>query len=889
MRQLPLYANRVAPLALVEATAPLDRDTLAPAGVDGDGRNCTRCRLSERQGLRSPCMSAYGQPGGLLIVGEAPGKADDVGAKPFAGPAGQLVRQILAKHWTGPVAYDNAVKCWPNVDLKPKMFDECRPLLAATVGEVAPTRVLLLGPLASYGIFGRSVSPYSTRKGYGWLAGDPNPIPAFFLLHPNQAMRNSFVRQWFVEDLTHALTVPLDQLRHGPWQSMASIIETPEDAEQAVRELLTHDLVDFDVETIGTMWNPDFRVTAVSLCGDGDEEPFTWPEAALYDPAMRAPLQRLLESKRIAKGGQNVKYDQLALHAAFGIKVARVESDTRLLRKLIEPEAQGKLSAMAELVGMGGMKSDAEASMADNVTKLKRVVRKQWHAKHPKPLPINLSTVVGFDVHPVIDEALRAATNETLDDVIDRMKYGLLPEDQLLQYNARDSVGTARLERLLARQLPQLPHLERVWNKLIQPAANALERMEAWGIAASVPAIRSFDMYLGARETTLKKQLDVYPDVNWDSPAQVAKLFFDTLKLPPVKLTKSGKAQSTDGEVLEQLAKQHPIAKALNDYRFVTKLRGTYALGMLPHVRADGRIHPNIKLDGARSGRTSCTDPNLQNIPRAQTVEGKMARDCFVAADGFVLLEADYSQLELRIAAMLSGDEVMLEIFTSGVDYHLRTAQLVSQVAWGISPEEVTDQHRSWAKTVNFGVLYGKTAGSLAEEWGITRAKAQQIMDAILGKFAKLRDWCMRQQAQAKRTGEVFTWWDGEKARMRPLWRIADQDDHAANTAKNGAVNSPVQGTASDFCIASLVEATQWIVDDGIERDVKLCLPVHDALMFEVKRSMVSEVSHTVKAIMGGHNSNGVPLEVDFKVGPAWGSMKKLKVGQTYDEAFAQA
>lgn len=885
MKTLPLYKDSRAPWTSVEIESPLDRDALDPVGrkdAQGNwrGRACTRCPLGSRETIRNPCIAAVGDVGGLMVIGEAPGKYEDIDGAPFVGESGKLLKRVVSQNWKGPVAYDNAVRCFPGgVKLKDKFFDQCRGYLTAEIEAVRPTRIITVGAWAAYSLFGRSVPPLSSRRAYGWLRGENlgrTPIAVFMVIHPAAALRNRFVQQWFEADLKHALTAP--DPPEGPWRSMAHVVETEADALKAERDLMTNDWVTFDVETMGRMWTPEFTMISCAVCGDSDEEPWVWDEAALYDEKIRAPLLRVLASKKIAKVGSNVKYDQLAFRSAFGALVRPIAGDTRLSRKLLDPEAAGKLAAMAELVGMGGLKQDAEDRMSEIESKTKRRIRKQWAAKNPKPLIEDEPLVPGFDLHPKIDAAMRAADREEVDEVAKRFRYGMLPHAELVAYNARDSVATARVEHYVRERLPEAPSLQRTWESLVLPGARALEYVETWGIAASVNAITSFDRFLTAKEQLVLKQLSVYPDVDWNSPQQVGKLLYDVLKLPVLKHTPSG-GRSTDEEVLELLAKRHPIANAIVEHRSVVKLKGTYASGMLPHVRPDGRIHPNIKLDGARSGRTSCTDPNLQNIPRAQSQEGKMARDCFIAPDGFLLLEVDYSQLELRVAAMLSQDPVMLEIFASGVDYHLRTAQLISQNAWGIPPEAVEDKHRSLAKSVNFGILYGKTARTLAEEWGVSQAKAQQVVDAIMGNFKVLEKWCRARRSEAEKHGEVWTWWDGEKARRRPLYRVADKgNDSAQSTARNGAVNSPIQGTASDFCIASLIDTVDWINSDGIADDVKLCLAVHDALLLEVRTDMVDEAAHTLHAIMTGHNSLGVPLDVDFKVGPAWGSMEKYKL-----------
>ncbi len=438
---------------------------------------------------------------------------------------------------------------------------------------------------------------------------------------------------------------------------------------------------------------------------------------------------------------------------------------------------------------------------------------------------------------------------------------------------------TARLQRYLEAGLALEPELHATWKGTVLPAAVALERVEAWGVCVNAQAITNFDRYLEIRETKLKASLDQYgPELNWDSPPQVGHLLFNVLKLTPVKLTKGGGQQSTDGEVLEVLSKQHPLPRDLLDYRFVTKMRGTYASGMFPHVRRDGRIHPNIKLDGARSGRTSCVDPNLQNIPRAaDSPEGKMARDCFVAPPGYKLLEVDYSQLELRVAAALSGDPLMIAIFEEGVDYHLRTAQMVSKIAWGIESHEVEAKHRSEAKTINFGLLYGMGDDALAVKIGCSKKQAGRIREAILGTFKVLAAWIQKQLREAQRTGVSWTWWDGKRARRRPLWQIADKDDFKKSVAEHSSWNTPIQGTASDFCVMSLARCVEWIEQDNVP-GVKLVLAVHDSLLFEVRDDMVQEVALTVNDIMTSHPSNGVKLVADFKLGEAWGSMESYDI-----------
>lgn len=897
--RLPIYEDYLPTAAAVEVAAPLDRDVLPVAGTHG--RACTLCKLGERPGLRSPCITAEGMPGGLLVVGEAPGKDEDTLGRPFIGASGSLIRKTIKEHWNGPVAFDNALRCFPprGVKLTEKMIGACRGYLTRTIEEVQPTRIIAVGATAAMSLVGRSVPPFSSRGAYGWLRWDgKTPIPVFFVVHPAAALRNRFVRKWFDADMKRALTI--DTPPRPPWDAEVTIVNSDRLALLAEQKLMAQRWVSFDVETRGRMWTPDFKIISTALCGADEDDPWLWPSETtpLLPPEVEsllalngrytqeafdrvratcglptAVLLRILTSKKLPKVGQNVKYDQLSFRAQFGIKVEPVIIDTRLQRKLLDPEAEAKLGKMAELVGMGGIKQEAEDTMKEIVTKVKRA----FSAKPLKKDADNREKKIAIlKLPPDIESAIRLGADP------ERFMYALLPDEVLHRYNARDSVATKCLAIHLEGEIDKEPDLKRMWDVQVRPASVALERVEGWGVAASLDAIKAFDRYLEQREIAQKGVLDSYDNtINWNSDDQVRDLLFRKLSLPPNKnmLTDTGR-QSVSKEALDDLAHRtgHPLPLALKEFNWVSHLRNTYASGLLPHVRADGRIHPNIKLDGARSGRTSCTDPNLQNIPRAQTVEGKMARNVFVAPPGYVLLEADYSQLELRIAAMLSGDKVMQAIFASGVDYHLRTAQLVSKIAWGIEPEDVTDKERSIAKTVNFGVLYGKTANTFAKEWGISKAKAQQIVDAIMGNFKDLQKWCHAREAEAAKTGFVWTWWNGYPARRRPLWRIADQDDAAASVARNGAKNTPIQGTASDFCIASLVQAVDWIESDGIERDVKLVLAVHDSLMFEVRKEMLDETASTVQDIMTSHNSNGVELLADFKFGDSWGSMHDAHV-----------
>lgn len=873
MRYLALYEEL--PRAEVEKTPGR---ALNPA--------CAECELGERATNR--CIGADGETGGLLVVSEAPGRVEDIAGRPFMGEAGGLTRKLIKRYWTGPVVLDNAVRCPAGREgLKDKHVVSCRPYLAETIREATPSRVVTLGPWAALSVLGRGTAPFSTRRGYSWLTAG-RVVPVFMLLHPSYALRNRFVRGWFEKDLEWALTA--DPPR-PPWDADVYVVETPEDAERAVRALRAAEWSMFDVESAGLLFDASFRLLSVSFCGKGERDAWTWSAEALADPAVVKPMLDYLADPACAKGGTNVKFDMLGVFCQTrGVMPRGITIDVRLWRKLLEPEAEAKLDRMAELVGMGGMKEENKRHLDEGKEAVARILSYEkrlakWELKKARgekvakeiKVPDGPLTLRELGIDAALERVIRSDDYDK-----DAWAYALVPPEVLYRYNARDAVATTALCEKLEPELRAVPDIARTWDTVVSGASRAVAQVESWGVACNRDAVIAFDAYLEVREQELVGKLAGYvpsgmADFNWNSRDQIADLLFHRLGLPVVKLTDGGD-ESTDKDSLEQLRKRHPVVGHLIDYRSVTKLRGTYARGLLPHIRSDGRIHPTLLIDGARTGRWSCANPNLQNQPRAKLNDGgvsKMVRDNFVASPGCRLVEFDYSQIEIRVAAMLSQDPVMIAILASGVDFHQKTAELISKVAWGLSPSQVTEDHRAIAKTVNFGILYGKTANTFAEEWGVTVKVAQAVIDAIFGQFQRLGVWMREQLTEARRTGEVWTWWAGNRARRRPLFRVADVDDYVRSVAEHGAVNTPVQGTANEFCVASLVKAVDWIEADAVP--AKLVLAVHDSMLFDVAEEAVAEVRHMIPRIMLGHDSRGVPLKVDAKEGLAWGSLEKQK------------
>lgn len=868
------------PLPLYPTLEPQGVELAAPADVT---KACKLCPLYAK--ARAICIGADGEPGGLLVVGESPSRTEDAWGRPMVGASGDLVRKIVAKHWNGPVVYDLAVRCISIGAPTTKSIAACSGYLRQTIIEAQPKRIIALGPVAALALIGRKIATFKNRRSVGWLLqSGPSPIPVCVCTPPYAALRNRFVRQWLDEDIAWAAN---DYLYEPPLDGMAIEVRTLAQAHRiAARIRRLGRKISFDVEAVGRMWESSYRILCIGLTVVGEYSTAVWPEESLNDASLRSVLLDILTDPSIPKVGQNVKYDWEAILCAYGVEVENVVADTRLRRKLLESEADTKLDIMSDLVGMGGHKAEAQAAKAEAVRRVKKL------AKDGKSLDC------GADLERYIRMTLKLPTDADADDgddevatisrknITETWSLGFIAKPVLHRYNARDCVSTAQLEDLLSKQIESSQRLKRTWDLLVQPAIIPAAQVEAWGVAADKEAISAFDRYLEVRLHEYLERLRGHADIKWTSPEQVADYFFKKLGLVPPELTDKG-AASTKKAVLKKLQDKVPAAADLLEFRRLGKLRGTYASGMLWHVRADGRIHGSFNIDGARTGRTSFSDPNLQNIPRSTSVEGKMARDVFIATplDVFgvgenVLVQLDYSQLELRVAAMLSGDPLMKQIFVEGVDYHLRTAMMVADIVWKMRPEDIEAEYmktgkseqRTQAKAFNFGVLYGEGDKALAEAMGVSVSKARQVREAIMGKFKKLAAFCNNQVNDAQRFGEVWTTWDGQFARRRSMWRIAEPDDKLRSVAEHGSWNTPVQGTASDYCIASLVALVNWI--KGSRFPARLVLAVHDSLMFEVPVKHVAELVEKSRSVMQSWPSEGVPLVVDVEVGPSWGSLE---------------
>lgn len=821
---------------------------------------CSRCIWSAGPGRA--CLSADGQPGGLLVVGGSPVKD---AARPFASRSGAYVRKIISQFWNGPVVFDYAIKCPAPAKAQSKdaqkPMKECRPFLASVVGAAKPQRVLSLGPWAAQALVGRALDMESVRRGYGWIKGD---VPVFFAHDPLRVLENKFMRKRFEGDLRWALTVDRPTPRHLDG-GVVHVVENADDATRALEVLSEFDELLFDVETAGIPHGEDFTVLCAGLAPVDklETDAWVWSARALRDPDARGVMQALLSTKKIS--GSNLKYDMIAAEQCLDVVIPKVEFDTQLVRKLAEPTCKGRLEYAVELVGMGGSKEETKTAL--RVAKA-AARRKKWRE--------------GDKPHD--HWCVQAIKNGTPGGSADNYSYGLLSDDMLHRYNGRDVVSSATAALLLKeRTEATAPGEMKLWNGLLQGAVPSFKRIEMTGFNADRQAFEAFAAHLKIGLDDLRQQFKAYgKDFNPNSVAQIRKILFEDLRLPKLELKESGVA-STEAAVLEKMRGMHPFVDQVLEYRKLEKMDGTYATGMMAHILSDGRIHPTFRLDGTETMRISSENPNGQNIPRAETIEGRMARNGFIASPGRIIVELDQSQIELRVAAGMSGDPHMIDIFKSGQDYHMRTAQLVSQLAWRIAEDAVTEWHRSYCKTINFGLLYGKTDVGLAQQLGCSVPEAAALRAAILGKFKKLAEMIKHLLYMVRRNGQIeIPWMDGA-VHVRPLLEAGSHDKWKVSNAENAAVNSPIQGRAAMYTVASIPLIHAWIDDNKVP--AQIVNTVHDSILLDVEPDAIDETVIACKGIMTSFDCWGVPLVADCKAGPSWGALRKIKTGEKYKDA----
>ncbi len=430
-----------------------------------------------------------------------------------------------------------------------------------------------------------------------------------------------------------------------------------------------------------------------------------------------------------------------------------------------------------------------------------------------------------------------------------------LPVEQAMQFAAEEANVAFLVAPKLEERMAEAPALVTLYREMEAALVPVLADMERAGVSIDVPFLQALS--LEYEKTIRDAEKKIYEaagiEFNIGSPIQLRQVLFERLKLPIQRKTKSG--ASTDVDVLEKLAEKHPVPNLILAHRAASKLKSTYIDALPRMILPDGRVHTTFNQTVAATGRLSSSDPNLQNIP-IRTEEGKKIRRAFVAAPGMKFISADYSQMELRLVAALSGEPEMIEAFRAGEDIHATTAKSVFGSADG--------DNRSRAKAINFGIIYGQTKYGLANNIDISQADAAKYIDAYFARYPKIREYLDRVLAEATRRGFVET----KFGRRRWMVDLNSKNPMAREAARRAAINHPIQGTAADVMKLAMLAAQKRLEAEGLR--ARMLLQIHDELIFEAPDGEVDRVVALARETMEGVATFDVPLKVDLGTGSNW-------------------
>ncbi len=587
------------------------------------------------------------------------------------------------------------------------------------------------------------------------------------------------------------------------WEAFDRWFATVQAADLVAVDTETTSLDELRAEIVGISFSVEPGAAAyIPLRHEGPDAPEQLP----IDEVL-ARLKPWLEDASRPKLGQHVKYDR-HVFANHGIDVRGYAHDTMLQSYVLEVHKPHGLASLAE--------------------------------RHLGRSGISYEDLCGKGVHQI--------------------PFAQVAVDKATAYSCEDSDQTLDVHRVLWPLLQGQAGLLDIY-ALEMASSEALFRIERNGVLIDAPTLAGQSHELGQRILQLEQEAYEIAGqpFNLGSPKQLGEIFFDKLGLPVVKKTATG-ARSTDEEVLEKLAEDYPLPAKILEHRSLSKLKGTYTdkLSQLANPRT-GRVHTHYAQAVAVTGRLSSNDPNLQNIP-IRTAEGRRVREAFVAPPGRLIASADYSQIELRIMAHLSGDESLLNAFTQGLDVHRATAAEV----FGVEVDQVSSQQRRYAKVINFGLIYGMSSFGLAKNLGIETKSAAAYIDRYFQRYPGVKQYMDDTKAAAKAQGYVETVF----GRRLYLPEINSPNGPRRSAAERAAINAPMQGTAADLIKKAMVEV-QRVLDEQ-RPDVLMIMQVHDELVFELPAEHEAWVRTEVPRIMAEVAELKVPLLAEVGVGPNW-------------------
>jgi DNA polymerase-1 len=625
-------------------------------------------------------------------------------------------------------------------------------------------------------------------------------------------------RSWLSDlDASATSDAPSSQERPAPVnkQDYQTILDTAS-WQRWLTQLKQADLIAFDTETTSLNYL-DARIVGVSFAvtpGEAAYLPFHHdymdaPDQLDFDQVM-ADLKPLLEDSTINKVGQNLKYDRHVL-LNHGIDLQGIQHDTMLQSYVLD------------------------------------------------------STATRHDMDSL---ALKYLGRETIhfEDIAGKGKKQLTFNEIALEqagpYAAEDADITLQLHHVLWPKIQAIPSLEKVYRELEMPLLPVLNTLERNGVNIDIWMLQNQSDDMAHQIVELEKQAHQAAGQNFNlgSPKQLQEILYDKLELPVKKKTPKGQP-STAEEVLQELADEgYELPQIIMQYRGLSKLKSTYTDKLPLQVnKSTGRVHTSYHQAVTATGRLSSSDPNLQNIP-IRSDNGRRIREAFVPSDGHVLLAADYSQIELRIMAHLSGDESLLNAFAKGEDIHRHTASEI----FNVTLKDVTSDQRRSAKAINFGLIYGMSAHGLSKQLGIERHQAADYMNVYFERYPGVRQYMDNTRAQAKEQGYVETIF----GRRLYLPEINSSNGMRRQYAERTAINAPMQGSAADIIKRAMIAIHQWLTDN--DTGITMIMQVHDELVFEVPKDQIETAKTTIEQFMVNAAELRVPLEVGMGVGDNW-------------------
>lgn len=763
---------------------------------------CTECAL--HQTAQITCAMGQGPiPCDYMIISDSPGlRRPNIPYKPFSGKSGVLLRELLDNYdmCLEDFYITNLVKCRPPGNRAPSKTEikSCAYLLEKEMRVVKPKYVLIFGANAYKAVIGKG----TITKNHGELI-EKEGITYLATFSPGIIFREPKKEDLIRSDIERFLKLTQGELSQHKLN--LRVIKNYDHFNECLQEIRESRAISFDLETTGL--NPhldDMHINCLGICTDklNKKEEYIprtqWilPMSPTHSPFSEEDLKKILTLIRDTSHGkkiitQNGKFDNKWLRVLYDIRFS-ITFDTMLAAYVLNEN---------------------------------------------RPLGLKYLARVYFDAP---DYDISASEKQG--------KTGHF--NKMYEYCGWDVYFTYLLYTQFKNDLNRDKALRKVFSKLLMPAFIAFEEIESHGVYIDTQKLGELDTLLHSQLKEQKEKLEKYaPGVNWNSPKQVGKVLYEDWGLDPLDYTPTGNPSTSEG-VLNRLKDKHPGVSVLLEYRATHKMISGFIEGWNKHLH-NGRMYPSYKLHGTVTGRLSCSDPNLQQVPRDTRI-----RSLVCAPPGWTFLEFDYSQVELRIAALISNDPTMKAIFNDpDGDIHLKTASIVS----GKHPDKVTKDERKKAKAVNFGFLYGMGAKKFLEyardKFGaeLTLDEAKDFRNKFFDTYGSLPRWHERQKRLVNAQGFVRTL-TGRKRRL-PEVNSSNQGLHAS--AERQAINTPVQSFGSDLTVMSVIEVINTFSSD----EVKIVGTVHDAILFEVRNEVIEEVIPKIQKIM-----EKPPLLKDFKI-----------------------